>query len=110
MTQRTDQQRKAIEVYCRLVAEELWRNGHTMQDVVKAIKRAEIRPTQARVKEIIWNGISEAQLNKSSSTQLEKTEVDEIYDRMNKFLGQEFEIHIPFPVDKDKIGNFDVVK
>lgn len=104
--QRTDSQRKAIEVYCRLVAEELWRNGHTMQDVVKAIKRAEIRPTQARVKEIVWNGISEAQLQKPSSTMLEKHEVTEVYERMNKFIGQEFGIHIPFPQDEDKISNY----
>lgn len=109
MTQRTDQQRKAIEVYCRNVATELAKQGHTMQDVVKEIKKAEILPTQSLIKEVVWNGISTAMLQKSSSTNLEKSEVTLVYEAMNKWLGQNFGVHIPFPVDEKKIGNFDVL-
>jgi len=95
--QRTDQQRKAIEIYCKQIAEELDRHGHTLQDVVKAIRRAEIRPTQSNIKAIVWNGISDALLGKDSSTKLDKLEVDKVYEMMNAFIGREFEFHVPFP-------------
>jgi len=97
MTQRTDQQRKSIEVYCREIANELDKQGHTLQDVVKVIKRAEIRTTQSNIKAIVWNGISDALLGKDSSTKLDTFEVDKVYEMMNAFIGREFHFHIPFP-------------
>lgn len=106
MTQRTDQQRKSIELYCRMVAEALAKEGHTLQDVVAQIKKAEILPTQSLIKEVVWNGISKAMLDKPSSTQLEKSEVTLVYEAMNKWLGQYFEIHIPFPTSEEDIGNY----
>lgn len=101
--QRTDQQRKAIEVYCRQVAETLEREGHTLQDVIKVIRRAEIRPTQSNIKAVVWNGISEALLGKDSSTKLEKSEVDRVYEMMNAFIGREFHFHIPFPSEEKEL-------
>jgi len=98
--QRTDQQRKSIELYCKFVAETLDREGHTLQDVVKVIRKAEIRTTQANIKAIVWNGISEALLGKTSSTKLEKHEVDQVYEAMNAFIGREFEFFVPFPSEK----------
>jgi hypothetical protein len=107
MTQRTPQQNKALHKYLELVAEEMNRNGITMQDVVKAIKRAEIRPTKESLKEVVWKPLQEIILAKKSTTELEKTEIDEIYEVMNKWLGQEFEIHIPFPTHDDTfVENF----
>ena len=110
MVQRTASQNSALHVYLNLVAEALAREGHTMQDVVKAIRRAEIIPTGAALKEVVWRPLQEIILAKKSTTELTKQEIDPVYEAMNKWLGQEFEIHIPFPVDKSKIGNYDVVK
>lgn len=107
---RTDQQRKAIEVYCREVANALDREGHTLQDVVQKITKVEIRPTQANIKAVVWNEISKAYLSKSSSTQLEKSEVTLIYEAMNKWLGIQFQIHVPFPVDETKVWDNPVLK
>lgn len=94
---RTDSQRKAIEVYCREVAKALYDEGHTLQDVIKEVKKAEITPTQSNIKAVVWNGINEALFKKTSSTELSTTEVTKIYEVMNKWLGEKFEIHIPFP-------------
>lgn len=108
--QRTDAQRKAIELYCRIVAQSLAQEGHTLQDVVAQIRRVEILPTQALIKEIVWNGISKAMLEKPSSTMLEKSEVTLVYEAMNKWLGQTFGIHVPFPtVDHDAPDNVKVI-
>jgi len=95
--QRTGQQNRALHKYLSLVSEELDRNGHTMQDVVKAIRRAEIRPTPNALKEVVWKPIQEILLGKKSTTELEKAEVDKVYEIMNAFIGREFHFHIPFP-------------
>jgi uncharacterized Zn ribbon protein len=100
---RTEAQNNALHLYLALVAEELDRGGHTMQDVVKAIRRAEIRPTKDALKEVVWKPLQEIMLNKKSTTQLTKLEVDKVYEIFNKWLGDNFEIHIPFPSDQKSI-------
>lgn len=100
---RTDSQNKALHKYLTLVAEELDRNGHTLQDVVKAITKVEIRPTMLNIKDVVWREIQKSQLGIESTTDLKKQQdIDKVYDVMNKWLGTYFEIHIPFPVDEEK--------
>lgn len=103
MKQRTSQQNKSLHLYLSQVAHELQNQGQTMQDVVKAIKKVEIVPTGKNLKELVWREIQKALLNKESTTELTKHEVDEVYEVMNKWLGQNFEIHIPFPSDPERI-------
>ena len=99
--QRTELQNRALHLYLTQVANELDRQGHTMQDVVKKITKVEITPTMHNIKEMVWREIQKALLGKDSTTFLEKHEVDRIYEVMNKWLGTHFEIHIPFPNDDD---------
>jgi hemoglobin-like flavoprotein len=100
--QRTAQQNKALHLYLTQVAQELDRQGHTMQNVVKKITKVEIKPTLYNVKEMIWREIQKAVLGKDSTTFLEKNEIDQVYDVMNKWLGTYFEIYIPFPNDEQR--------
>lgn len=97
---RTSQQNKAIHKYLEMVSEALDREGHTMQDVIKAIKRAEIRPTKNALKEVVWKPLQEIVLGKTSTTELETKDVDKIYEIMNKWLGDHFELHVPFPTEE----------
>lgn len=106
MVQRTSLQNNALHLYLSQVAEALAREGHTMQDVTKAIRRAEIRPTMAALKEVVWRPLQEIILAKKSTTELSKQDIDPVYEAMNKWLGQEFGIHVPFPNDEDKISNY----
>ena len=102
---RTLRQNKAIHLWLTWVAEELDKSGHTVQDVVEKIKRAEIRPTEKVLKEVLWKPYQLASVQKDSSTKLTKLEVDKIYEGLNKFLGEHFHISIPFPKrdsDEDK--------
>lgn len=94
---RTAKQNNAIHKYLDLVAKALDSEGHTMQDVCKAIRRAEIRPTKEALKEVVWKPLQAIMLGKESTRELETHEVDKVYEAMNRWLGQEFELHIPFP-------------
>lgn len=101
--QRTDSQNKALHLYLTQVANELDRNGHTLQDVVKAITKVEITPTMQNIKDVVWREIQKSQLGIESTTELKKQEdIDKVYDVMNKWLGTYFDVHIPFPVDEQK--------
>lgn len=100
---RTDSQNKAIHLWLELVAEELDKLGHTVQDVVARIKRAEIRPNKTVLKEVLWRPYQIAALQKESTTELTKHEVDKVYEGLNKFLADNFDgLHIPFPSDETK--------
>lgn len=80
-----------------------------MQDVLRVIRRAEVRPTTVGLKEVVWKPMQVAMLGKESTTELEKSEVDQVFEMFNNFIGTNFEIHIPWPVDENKIGNYDVI-
>lgn len=105
MVQRTASQNNALHLYLSRVADEMNKQGITMQDVMRAVKRAEIRPTMEGLKEVVWKPLQEVMLAKKSTTELSKTEVDEVYEMFNAFIGREFGIHVPFPNDPDKLPN-----
>ena len=75
---RSDQQRKAIEVYCRGLGEALNDGGIEMKAFF-AVKSVDIPWNQERVKDLIWRQVQMAMVGKKSTTQLEKTEVSDIY-------------------------------
>lgn len=108
MTQRTSQQNRSLHLLFTQVAEALDREGHTVQDVTQAIKRAEIRVTPEIVKEVIWKPLQEVMYGKKSTTELEQHEVDRVYEVLNFWLAQNFNgLHVPFPSDDpDKISNY----
>jgi len=96
---RTNKQNNSIHKYLSMVSEELQEQGHTMQDVVKSIRRAEIVPTMNALKEVVWKPIQEITYGKKSTTELETKEVDKIYQVMSMWLAKEFGISLPFPSD-----------
>lgn len=99
MTTRTSQQNKALHLYLSQVAEALDREGHSFQNVVSSLRNAEIRPTPENIKQI-WREFQKAMYDKHSTTELEKLEVDRVYEVFNAWLGREFQIHVPFPSEE----------
>jgi hypothetical protein len=99
---RTKAQNDSIHLWLDMVAEELDKNGHTVQNVVAKIQKAEIRPTGKNLKEVMWRPYQIAALGKDSTTKLNKLEVDRVYEGLNKFIGEHFKFHIPFPSDEQK--------
>lgn len=105
---RTDQQRKAIEVYCRNVAQSLNEGGYDLKKVLEA-KPIEVSLTQENVKDIIFKPLSIALYPEDkegkelkSTTQLEISWIDNVYEHMNRWLAQNFEDskHVPFPSEE----------
>ena len=96
MTDRTPQQRKSLEVYCRLVAEAMNDAGY---DFKKAIT-LEIAMTQALVKEYIFKRIMKAMYpDKTSTTELSTTEIQKVYEVMNANTANKFGISMDWPND-----------
>ncbi len=100
--QRTGQQRKAIEVFCRELGEALNDGGLDLKKFF-AVKTVSLPWSQERVKDLIWRPIQQAMYGKKSTTQLEKMEVSEIYEIINRHMADNFGLHVEFP-DKVKIN------
>lgn len=92
---RTKQQNKALHVLFKLLADELNNSGLDMRKTLKP--GVEIPWSGGAVKEYLWRPIQEAQLAKKSTTQLTTKEIDEVFDTINRHIGERFGIHIPFP-------------
>ncbi len=100
---RTRQQNKALHVLFQLLANELNENGLDMRKTLKP--GVEIPWSKMAVKEYLWRPIQEAQFAKKSTTQLTTKEVDEVFDTINRHIGERFGIHIPFPSIEDLLIN-----
>ena len=103
---RTPSQNNSIHLYLTQLANELRNEGHTIKDVVNAIRRAEIMPTMLLLKEVLWKPIQKVLFKKDSTTKLDKHEVTDVYDAVNAFIAREFEIHVPFPCE-DELAKID---
>lgn len=101
---RTENQNRALHLYCSMVAQELEAGGHSMQNVIKKITKVDIYPTTENVKEIIWREIQKALYGKKSTTELTVAEVSKVYEVMSMFLSKHFGIDLDFPhIPEDKI-------
>lgn len=100
--QRTDQQRKAIEVYCRELATALNDAGLDQRAVLSQMREGvEIPWSQDTVKDTLWRRIQVAILGKESTTKLGSDEVSRVYDVLNRWTGQTFGVSVPFPEKKE---------
>jgi len=48
-------------------------------------------------KEYLWRPIMKAQLNKESTTEMTTKDIDQIFDTINRHLGEKFGLHLDFP-------------
>ena len=98
---RTPQQNKGIHLYCEWLAkalDEAQLSIH-MEFLGKSI---EVPYTKANVKENIWKPTMIAMTGKKSTTKLERKEVSEIYDVLNRFLIDKWDVYVPFPDRNEK--------
>lgn len=96
--QRTDQQRKAIEVYCRNLADALNDAGLDQRAVMANMRDGVSLPwSQERVKDVLWREIQIAMLGKKSTTGLTTTELSAVYEPLNRWTAQTLGVSVPFP-------------
>lgn len=94
--QRTTQQNRAMHKYFELVAMEANRSGITYSEFIRRRPRLEMFWTPERVKEI-WRTAQEFMFGTKSTADMQKNELDRIYDVVNKVLGEEMGFSVPFP-------------
>lgn len=96
--QRTDQQRKAIEVYCRELADAFSGAGIDKRAVIEQFKQGvEIPWSQDGIKDDVWRVIQVAILKKESTVDLSSEEVSKVYEVVNRFTAEKFGVSVPFP-------------
>ena len=96
MTQRTTQQNRSLHRWFRLVAEQLADQDYDFREV-----RVEIRPSEHLVKELMWIPVQKALYGTEHTSELEKLQVSDVYDHLNRLLGDRFGIHVPWPSEDE---------
>lgn len=94
--QRTREQNKALHLWFTMVADALNEAGYDLKTVL-AKAPVDIPNSGYTVKENLWKPILKAQLGFDSTTEHDTKNVDAVYDTLNRFLGENFKIHVPFP-------------
>lgn len=97
--QRTLQQNKSLHKYCQQVATELNNAGVSMEVFIKNI---EADHTMESVKSL-WRAFAKAKYGKTSTKELTKAQIDQVYDEVNRHLAQ-LGIHINFPSNNNQIN------
>lgn len=91
---RTSKQNSAIHAYCREVARELAAGGHDFRNVLK--QGIEIEPSMELVKKYMWVGIQQAMFGKDRTSDLDPSEVDQVYEVMAKALVEKYNVNVQF--------------
>ena len=96
---RTLSQNSSLWLFANMVAVQLNNAGFTFDKLLKDGKyTAEVDWNKDLVIDQLWKPIQKAITNKKSTTQLEKSEIDKVYEALNKYLTVRVGIeHIPFP-------------
>ncbi len=98
---RSDRQNNSLHLWLDLLARELNDAGYTVQKFLK--QAIELNWTGSLCKELIWRPVQEAILGKRSTTQLAKVQdIDEVFDHLNRHLGERFQIHVEWPHEINK--------
>ena len=93
--QRTELQNRSLHLYFTQLAEELNNSGYDMKKVLKP--SVDIPWNSKSIKEFLFRPIMKIQTGKSSTTELTTKEIDEIYDVINRHIGEKFGIHVEWP-------------
>ncbi len=96
----TRRQQKAMHLYFRMLANALNEGGYTVPVVLR--KAVEIDWNETLIKEIVWRGVQKKKIGKESTTKLTREELDSVFEEINRFFGQEFGVHVPFPSEENR--------
>jgi len=91
---RTKRQNDALHLYFQKLAEVFNDAGLDMRKVLKP--EVEIPWTKESVKDYLWRPIQIVMFEKESTTELERKEVDKVFDVINRHIAK-FKVHQPFP-------------
>lgn len=93
--QRTLTQNRAIHKYCAMLAKALNDAGWDMRRTLK--EDFDIPWTEESAKENLWRPVQRAMLSKESTTALERQEVSQVFETINRNIGEKTGVYVPFP-------------
>lgn len=91
---RTLRQNRALHLYFQMVAQALNDAGLDMRAVLKP--EVDIPWTKETVKDFLWRPIQRIMLRKESTTDLERKDLDQVFETMNRHLAKHG-VHKLFP-------------
>lgn len=98
---RTPKQSDSLHLFFDHLASALNAAGLDMRKVLK--EHVMIEWTKENVKEYIWRPLQKALTGKESTKDLDKvSDINLIYDNLNRHFGEKYEIHVPFPSEDTK--------
>lgn len=99
---RTLRQNNSLHKYFEMLSDEL--NGAGL-DVKKTLEHSVSIPwTPTSIKEILYRPIMLAMTGKESTTELETKDLGLIYDTINRYLSEQFGLHVEFPSEDSLIN------
>ena len=98
---RTEQQNKALHVFCRLAAEACNDAGVTQKTLFEA-RSIDVPVSEHSIKDI-WKSVQEQMYGKKSTTELTRSEVSQVHEVVMQALGEKLGVsYIEFPSEEDK--------
>lgn len=94
--QRTTQQNKSLHKLFGEIATELLNAGVERRTIVEDLDSYSVPIDPSFVKEI-WRAIQYSQTLKTSTKDLTTAEIDRVHETFNRFMADNYAIHIPFP-------------
>ena len=73
--------------------------GYEMKAVL-AVKEVDVPWTKESIKEVLYRPIMVAMLDKRSTAEMDTKEVSDVWDVLNRHLGEHFGVNLPFPSDE----------
>lgn len=95
MKKRTEKQNKSLHLYFEKMSNLLNDAGYTVKVVLA--RTPELDWNGRIFKEMLWRRIQKKKTGKKSSADLDSGEVQIVWEELNRFIGQEFGIHCPWP-------------
>lgn len=102
MNQITTPQRNALHLYLEMLAHEANNKGLTLQEMVKEVRKLEIRPTKDNLKETFVKPYIKSAYGLDSTEKMSNQQISETYDALNLLFSHKWEISLPFPCDADR--------
>ena len=97
---RTNQQNRALRLLCKNIAIALNDAGY---NVAKTLRHdVEIPWNGTLVLELMWRPVQEAMTGKHSTTELNTVDPSEIYEVLNRHLGERLGVHVEWPSEENR--------
>jgi hypothetical protein len=97
---RSNQQNRALHLFCRLLSQELNTCGLDQRKVLK--ESVEIPWNEESVKESLWRPIQEAVIQKESTADAETGDYSKVYDVLCRHLADKLGVTAPIWPDKSR--------